>query len=386
MKKFLFLLVFFNGVLFSETQKVLAILNIEPKEGVSEEVSEFVSERLRIEVFKIGKYRLVERQKINKVLEEQKMVLLSENDDYLRKVGGLLSADEIMIGSLSYLSGIYYLNVKIIDVKTSEMVFGETEKADSVSDLSGAAERIASTISGGKKTVDFKDKVSVNDINKFVKSVVDYAISIAEKEKNQALTNTIISSSQMTNNEKEEKNNKKEEKKDSFFKFGGGPVFKYFNNKSIVLNNEEFNTIGLPLFGFKGIFGFGDVFGVGFAGNIGGSYIEYSSTNAYAGGIFYGGITFDLYKKFFNFIRLDINCLVGWGMENFYLVNGTNYQNVSYEERNNFFVIEPGAMVSFNIFNIFELGITGSYTYTNPLSEIMQPNRYNFGIFLIFGL
>ncbi len=386
MKKFLFLLVFFNGVLFAETQKILAILNIEPKEGVSEEVSEFVSERLRIEVFKIGKYRLVERQKINKVLEEQKMYLMNENEDYVRKVGGLLSADEIMIGSLSYLSGVYYLNVKIIDVKTSEMVFGETEKADSVSDLSSAAERIATTISGGKKTVDFKNNIPVKEINNFVKSVIDYAISVAEKEKNQALTNTITPTPQVTNNKIEEKNNKKDEKKDSFFKFGGGPVFKYFNNKSIVLNGDEFNTFGLPMFGFKGIFGFGDVFGVGFAGNIGGSYIEYNSTNAFAGGIFYGGITFDLYKKFFNFIRLDVNCLVGWGMENFYLVNGTNYQNVSYEERNNFFVIEPGAMVSFNIFNIFELGITGSYTYTNPLSEIIEPNRYNFGVFFIFGL
>ncbi|MCX7821190.1 MAG: CsgG/HfaB family protein [Brevinematales bacterium] len=378
MKRILLFFIFFNGVLFSETQKILAILNIEPKGEVKEDIAEFVSERLRIEVFKIGKYRLVERQKINKVIEEQKIFLLNEHEDYVRKVGGLLSADEIMVGSLSYLSGSYYLNIKIIDVKTSEMVFGETEKADNVSDLSVAAERIANAISGADKTIDLKNKIPVQEINRIVKSVLDYAVNIAEKQKNQGLTNTLSLTNQTLTN-------KKEEKSDDFFKFGGGPVIKYFNNRSVVLKDNIYDTIGLFLFGFKGIFGFWDTVGVGFAGNIGGSYIEYN-TNSYAGGLVYGGVTLDLYRKFFNFIRLDLNCLFGWGMENFYLFSGTNYQNISYESRNSFFVIEPGAMVSFNIFNVFELGLTASYTYTSPMSEIMAPNRYNFGAFFIFGL
>ncbi len=388
MKRFLLLFILLNSILFSETQKILAILNVEPKGDVSDDIAEFVSERLRIEIFKIGKYRLVERQKINKVLEEQKIFLLNEHEDYVRKVGGLLSADEILIGSLSYLSGIYYLNIKIIDVKTSEMIFGETEKANNVSDLSTAVERMAYTISGVNKVIDTKNKIPINEINKIVKSVLDYSINIAEKVKNEGLTNHVIYPPQNLNNRKEEKNltNRKEEKKDDFFKFGGGPVFKYFNNRNVVLQNEFCNTIGLFLFGFKGIFGFGDVLGVGFAGNIGGNYIAYETMKACATGLVYGGITLDIYKKFFNFVRLDVNCLFGWGMENFYLFTGSNYEDIYYESRKDFFVLEPGAMVSFNIFNIFELGITGAFTFTSPSSELMYPNKYNVGVFLIFGL
>lgn len=388
----------------TEGKKVLAILDIEAKSNVREEIAEFVSERIRIEMFKTDSYKIVERQKMNKILEEQKLSLISstEDENYIRKVGNLLSADEILVGSLSYLEGNYFLNVRIIDVKTGEIVFGDTEKSSSISDLSKSAENVASKISEGNKKsfnkddnfdtnldVDF-DKVNVKNIVKIVKSVVDYTIKKVESMKTKESENMEITNEKENFIKKEEpqENNKDKDKKseNKFVSFGIGPLFKYHFSMKFRSYNDEWTTINLPFsYGLKGILSFGNVFGIGFAGNIAGSYDKIGDKE-YAFGFGYGGITFDFYHKLWNFLRLDLNLLFGWGGANYYVFNSKEYNTPIYEKRNDFFVVEPGIMIGFNIFNAFEIGVTGSYLYRNNKDDFIMINDYNIGIFLIFGL
>ncbi len=376
---FISLLLFLYGFMFSETQRVLAILDIEPKENINPDVAEFISERIRIEIFKSGKYRLVERKKINKILEEQKMELLNDNDNYIKKMGNLLSADEIMFGTLSFISGVYYLNVKIVDVKTSEMLFGKTIKAKDITELSSYVELLPESIGGKNNDIIDKEMMDIVEINKFVKSVVKYALKTIEEKTENVFPTNVITNEEPKKVELKKENNKKED----IFKVGGGLSYKYFPCSELKVNDRVFS--GLSVFGFKGIFGFFDTFGIGFAFNIGGVYNEFFEYN-YTYGLTYGGLTLDLYRKFFGFLRLDLNCLIGWGIENSYFINKTNYQNISSEVRNSYMVVEPGIMASINVFNIFELGITANYLFSNPESLLFKNNSYNFGVLLIFGL
>ncbi|MGC8765697.1 MAG: CsgG/HfaB family protein [Brevinematia bacterium] len=402
--KFLYFLIF--SIFFSffllyaeDNRKVLAILDIEAKSNVKEEIAEFVSERIRVEMFKTGSHKIVERQKMNKVLEEQKLTLISSSDDdYIKKIGNLLSADQILVGSLSYLGSTYYLNVRIIEVKSGEMVFGDTEKASSISDLSSIAERVASKISGGNKKVDFQpldsdsldsgsEESRIKEIGRMVKSVVEYTIRrIEDIRKSEREEKIIENESEKIEPEKTEIKEKKQEERESFVKFGGGLLVKYHNNVSFKSTGEEWSSLYLPFsYGLKGILGFGDVFGIGLEGTINGSLEEIGDKN-YVFGFGYGGITLELYYRFWKFLRLGVDVLFGWSGANFYVFYSDNYEKPIYERRKDFFVCEPAIMLGIKFFNTFEIGVKGSYLYTSDQEDFLKIDKYNIGAFLIFGL
>ncbi len=404
--KFVHLFVYFfllNSLfLYSEEgKKVLAILDIEAKSEVKEEIAGFVTERIRVEMFKLGKYKIVERQKMNKVLEEQKLSLITSDDEnYIKRVGNLLSADEILVGSLSYLEKMYYLNVRIIEVKNGEMVFGDTEKASSISDLSEAAENIALKIADSYKVAEnVKQEISnsitdddfeMRDLLRMVKSVVQYSLRKAEELRKNALNDETQLDEKKEENKKEEKmeENSTEVSKpeDRFAKFGGGPLLKYYFDIAFSSRNNTWVHLASPfLYGIKGLVGFGNLFGVGLAGCLGGSFEEIGDKK-YVFGVGYGGITFDLYYRLWNFLRLDFNMLLGWGGANFFVFHSDNYETPIFENRTDFFVFEPGVMIGINFFNAFEIGITGSYLYISHNKEFFKPNEYNVGVFIIFGL
>ena len=78
----------------------------------------------------VGKVRVVERNNIEKIMQEfefQSTALIDENTAI--EIGKLSGADIIVIGSINRVGGMFYLNIKLIDVKTAEIIGSNIAKA-----------------------------------------------------------------------------------------------------------------------------------------------------------------------------------------------------------------------------------------------------------------
>ncbi len=82
----------------------------------------------------VGKVRVIDRKNIEKILSEYKFQssgLVDENTAI--EVGKLSGADIIVIGSINRVGGIFYLNIKLIDVKTAEIIGSNISQAKDAS-------------------------------------------------------------------------------------------------------------------------------------------------------------------------------------------------------------------------------------------------------------
>ena len=84
----------------------------------------------------VGKVRVVERKNIEEILTEyefQSTGLIDENTAI--EIGKLSGADIIVIGSINRVGGIFYLNIKLIDVKTGEIIGSNIARAKDASEF-----------------------------------------------------------------------------------------------------------------------------------------------------------------------------------------------------------------------------------------------------------
>ncbi len=197
-------IILINGYTFSQSADkvnipVIAVLDFEPKSGVSTDLADFVTERIRIELFKTQKYKIVERKDMTTILDEQKLELAGlTGSEYAAKVGKLLSAQKILLGTISKMEDYYYINARVIDVETGVMEFGDTSESPSQSGISDACREIISRMMGNdagtsgvnennkskpgentKQDKPFNQKIAglSTDITDFVNSTVNYFLN-----------------------------------------------------------------------------------------------------------------------------------------------------------------------------------------------------------------
>jgi len=83
----------------------------------------------------VGKVRVVDRQNIAKIVKEYEFQAGDLTDETTAvEIGKLSGADIIVIGSISYVGSIYYLNIKLISVETAEII------GSSIADAQNATE------------------------------------------------------------------------------------------------------------------------------------------------------------------------------------------------------------------------------------------------------
>lgn len=71
----------------------------------------------------IGKVRVVDRKNIEQIMEEYKFQASALTDENTAvEIGKLSGADIIVIGSINYVGKMYYLNIKLINVETGEII------------------------------------------------------------------------------------------------------------------------------------------------------------------------------------------------------------------------------------------------------------------------
>jgi curli biogenesis system outer membrane secretion channel CsgG len=97
-----------------------------------------------------GKYRVMERSQMNKILSEQGFQNSGacNSTECAVEIGRLLSIDKMFIGSIGKLGESWFINVRLIDIKTGEILSNLSKKVlGKVDNLSSAAIQMANEFS-----------------------------------------------------------------------------------------------------------------------------------------------------------------------------------------------------------------------------------------------
>jgi len=109
----------------SDSAKVenIAVLDLEPRGGLSVEEVLSVSDRLRGELIATGRYTVLERGQMNAILQEQgfQQTGACSEASCIVEVGQLLAVHKMVGGSIGKVGKAYSINLKIIDVATGKI-------------------------------------------------------------------------------------------------------------------------------------------------------------------------------------------------------------------------------------------------------------------------
>jgi tetratricopeptide (TPR) repeat protein len=127
----------------------IAILNLNPI-NVSEDIALAFTLRLRSEVFRMGYYRLLDREKMKEILKKQGIHLTGcTASECLVEAGKLLHVEQIIGGSIRNVGGNYAIELRLIDIETGDVaaVFTENINGDVRDLLVKGIKRVASKLS-----------------------------------------------------------------------------------------------------------------------------------------------------------------------------------------------------------------------------------------------
>lgn len=121
-----------------------------------------LAEMLQAELVGKTAFIIVERDKMDKVLDEQYLALSGMiSEDRATEIGEMMGAENIISGTVSFWEDKYVLTVKNIRVGTGEVIFGDTVSAWSISGIAEVMPQLAQRLANlaqGKKVTAFKIK------------------------------------------------------------------------------------------------------------------------------------------------------------------------------------------------------------------------------------
>ena len=166
---------FFNIKLYSvdkngqiNQKERIALLNLKAV-GVNEALANSIEESFLTFIAKQGKYEVIERSQLNKILKEQGLSHGDEfNEETAAQIGNLLGVKIVLIGSVSRMGNNIVINVRGIDVNNAVILFTEIESTKSEDELIDIIELIAVKICREKDTVEEEKRVEIEfNKNKF---------------------------------------------------------------------------------------------------------------------------------------------------------------------------------------------------------------------------
>lgn len=119
---FSFILNYYPLNSFAEEKKdSIAILDLVAT-NISKEEAGMLSDRLRSEILKTGKFEIMEREKIDLILKEQgfQETGLCNTTECSVEVGQLLAVNRIVTGSVGKMGNLYSINLRLLDVQTGK--------------------------------------------------------------------------------------------------------------------------------------------------------------------------------------------------------------------------------------------------------------------------
>lgn len=146
MIKHIFLYFLLSCVVFGQETKInIAIMDLDPT-NIGEEESKFLSDRLRIELFESGSFNVVERDKMNAILNEQGFQMSGCSSlECAVEIGQLLNVNQMVGGSIGLIGEVYSITLRLIDVQTGAII--RTAKRDYNGKLSSMLTEVIPEIS-----------------------------------------------------------------------------------------------------------------------------------------------------------------------------------------------------------------------------------------------
>ena len=113
-----------------EEKPGLAILELD-NNGVTKSEALALTDRLRLELFRHNKYNIMERQKMNEILNEMKFQLADcTSDECAVEIGRLIGVQKMVAGSVSKVGEYYTVSARIIDIETGVLEKTAVEDID----------------------------------------------------------------------------------------------------------------------------------------------------------------------------------------------------------------------------------------------------------------
>lgn len=171
--------VFIFCFLLLELYSKTSIAVLELKEiGVDKSVSAILTDNLISELSSKDKYEVLEREKINNILDEQGFQNAGFCDDTkcLVKIGNLLGAEKMVTGSIGSLGSVYSLSLRIFDVETAKNDNSVTlnrkcEKEELIVLLIDAASELTGGKSGAESTSNSETNSKIKELKEYEKRV-----------------------------------------------------------------------------------------------------------------------------------------------------------------------------------------------------------------------
>jgi len=145
-------------------EKNIAILNFQAK-NTKIEYASIIQDKISSEFVSIGEYKVIERNKINNILQEQEFQLTGITDTKNAvQIGKLLNAQYLLDGSLSQLDEIYFLIINIINVETGEIEKSRNIAANKLSELTLLTRSVPisldkTKLKNNKDIIDFEQRI-----------------------------------------------------------------------------------------------------------------------------------------------------------------------------------------------------------------------------------
>ncbi|MFH0780988.1 MAG: CsgG/HfaB family protein [Pseudomonadota bacterium] len=145
------LLVFTTCTCGAAAKQTVAVLDFESI-GSEEHLGKAVAEIMRTELVGADRFRVVERAQIKQALQEQALQMSGATDTQNAvKIGKLLGADLIIVGSVVKIGNSYTVNSRMIDVKTGEAQLGRNATGTDLNLLTSLSRELIDGLFGTAK-------------------------------------------------------------------------------------------------------------------------------------------------------------------------------------------------------------------------------------------
>jgi len=117
------------------------------EQGVSEAEASLVSDMLRSAIAQNGKYRVIEREQMERIMAEKAIAIADVTTDSAEAgVAKLLNARFMGVGSFGKLMGNYVLSFRVVDVETGLMKGAGTAEGETMAEVKKGIAKIAASL------------------------------------------------------------------------------------------------------------------------------------------------------------------------------------------------------------------------------------------------
>jgi hypothetical protein len=111
----------YADILFAEEKSRVAVLDFAAK-NLSKDDADILADFFRSELIKTGKFEVLDRNHISKILDEQHFQSSGTTDaKNAVKIGKLINTQYVFVGAYSKLDSLFMLNIEMVNVKTGKI-------------------------------------------------------------------------------------------------------------------------------------------------------------------------------------------------------------------------------------------------------------------------